>query len=105
MAGVYFDPVFFIEKNKLVLDSVHGLTKARDGTVWAKTAPPFGRRPTPASNIFHPPPKQVIHSRSLSSVGATYKRFINARMVDRIVSCMDKEGERSVGEVGDKQTR
>ncbi|KAK3734249.1 hypothetical protein RRG08_049667 [Elysia crispata] len=74
MAGVYFDPVFFIEKNKLVLDSVHGLTKARDGTVWAKTAPPFGRRPTPASNIFHPPPKQVIHSRSLSSVGATYKR-------------------------------
>ncbi|KAK3781278.1 hypothetical protein RRG08_055177 [Elysia crispata] len=46
-------------------EDIHGLFTAKDGTVWSKTAPPPTR--TSASNIFRPPPKQVVNSRSLFS--------------------------------------
>ncbi|GFR66934.1 Piggybac transposable element-derived protein 4-like protein [Elysia marginata] len=76
-------------------EDIHGLSTAKDGTVWSKTAPPPTR--TSASNIFRPPPKQVVNSRSLFSVGQTFKRFINAKMVERIVTCTNKEGGRVRG--------
>ncbi|XP_012935756.1 host cell factor 1 isoform X3 [Aplysia californica] len=65
----------------------------KDGMLWSRVAP----TQTPSFNIFKPPTGQVMNPRYLLTVGATYKRFITAKMIERIVLCTNKEGEKVEG--------
>ncbi|GFS26366.1 PiggyBac transposable element-derived protein 4 [Elysia marginata] len=77
-------------------DDIHGFYKAKDETVWCKSVPPpTGIR---SSNIFRPPVRQVRNPKNLYTVCDAYTRFINARMVQKVVCCTNLEGERVCGE-------
>ncbi|GFO39031.1 PiggyBac transposable element-derived protein 4 [Plakobranchus ocellatus] len=79
-----------------LLEDVHGFYQANDGNVWVKTTSPTGR--TPSCNIFRPPVRQVTNARNIYTVGSAYKRFVNDKMVDRIVICTNKGGKRMLGD-------
>ena len=78
---------------------LHGYYKSKDGNIWCKNA--LEPIKTPSRNIFRPPNRQVINPRNMHTAGAAYKKFVNAKMIERIAKCTNKEGQR----VHDEQWR
>ena len=75
---------------------LHGYYKSKDGNVWCKNAPEPTK--TPSRNTFRPPIRQVINPRNMHTAGAAYKKFANAKMIERTAKCTNKEGQGVHGE-------
>ena len=69
---------------------LHRYYKSKDGNVWCKNAPEPTK--TPPRNKLRPPVRQVINPRNMHTAGAAYKQFVNAKMIERIAKCTNKEG-------------
>ena len=75
---------------------LHGYYKSKDGNVWCKNAPEPTK--TPSRNIFRPPIRQDINPRNMHTADAAYKKFVNAKVIERIAKCSNMEGQRVGGE-------